>query len=103
MNAPQGNVSNGCNHEPRIHLRHAKSCLEFKLATRVFADPFALMVQDRIENGEYRWQTIGLVGDCLVLLVAHTVEDENDSEVIRIISARRADSKERKRYEQARR
>jgi uncharacterized DUF497 family protein len=38
------------------------------------------------------------------LLVAHAVLDDEDSggELIRIISARRAESKERKRYEQNR-
>jgi len=37
----------------------------------------------------------------LLLLVAHTVYDAEDgTEVIRIISARRADPTERKRYEQ---
>ncbi|WP_406604551.1 hypothetical protein [Bartonella gliris] len=37
----------------------------------------------------------------LLLLVAHTVHDDKDGiEVIRIISARRANSKERKRYEE---
>jgi len=62
-----------------------------------------LVEQDRIENGEYRWQTIGLIGGHLLLLVAHTVQgDEDDTEVIRIISARRAEPKERKRYEQNR-
>jgi hypothetical protein len=60
-----------------------------------------LTTQDRIENGEYRWQSIGLIGDCLILLVAHTVEESDGSEEIRIISARRADSKERKRYEES--
>jgi uncharacterized DUF497 family protein len=35
-----------------------------------------------------------------VLLVAHTVgEDDEGTEIIRIISARAADRKERKRYE----
>ena len=69
---------------------------------RIFADPFALSHQDRIENGECRWQSVGLVNGYLVLLVAHTLEENNDNktEIIRIISARRADSKERKRYEQ---
>ena len=43
---------------------------------------------------------IGQVGGCLVLLVAHTVgEDDEGIEIIRIISARAADRKERKRYE----
>ncbi|MEI6067619.1 MAG: BrnT family toxin [Methylococcaceae bacterium] len=78
-----------------------KHQVSFELAARIFADPFALTSQDRIENGEYRWQTIGLVDGCLFLLVAHTLEENNNTEIIRIISARRADSKERKRYEQA--
>ncbi|MET3560926.1 uncharacterized DUF497 family protein [Bartonella japonica] len=57
--------------------------------------------QDRIENGEYRWQTLGLVDGFLLLLVAHTVHDDKDGiEVIHIISARRANLKERKRYEE---
>ncbi|NOS88811.1 MAG: BrnT family toxin [Methylococcaceae bacterium] len=78
-----------------------KHQISFEMATRIFADPFALAYQDRIENGEYRWQTIGMVDGCLLLLAAHTTEENNDTEIIRIISARRADPKERKRYEQA--
>lgn len=73
------------------------------MATRVFADPFAVVDQDRIENGELRWQTLGIVDGDLLLLVAHTVQDhEGEIEAIRIISARRAKPKERKRYEQNR-
>jgi len=78
-----------------------KHHVSFETATRVFADPFALVKQDRIENGEHRWQTLGIVDNSLLLLVAHTVRgDEDGTEVIRIISARRAEPKERKRYEQ---
>lgn len=80
-----------------------KHQISFELAARVFADPFALACQDRIENGEYRWQTLGMVEGCLILLVAHTVAENDNTESIRIISARRADSKERKRYEQSNR
>ena len=42
-----------------------KHQVSFELAARIFVDPFALTYQDRIENGEYRWQTIGLVDGCL--------------------------------------
>lgn len=78
-----------------------KHRVSFETAVRAFADPFAMVQQDRIENGEYRWQTLGMADGYLLLLIAHTVfDDENGSEVIRIISARRADPKERKRYEQ---
>lgn len=72
----------------------------FETACRVFTDPYALVEQDRIEGGEYRWQTLGMVEGCLLLLVAHTVRDEKGMEIIRIISARRASRKERRRYEQ---
>ena len=59
--------------------------------------------QDRIEKGERRWQTLGLVDGYLLLLVAHTDRDDVDgTEVIRIISARRVEPKERKHYEQER-
>ncbi len=75
-----------------------KHGIDFDTASLVFDDPNALSQQDRIEDGEMRWQTIGLVSGCLVLLVAHTVH-EGEHEVIRIISARRADPKERNRYE----
>jgi uncharacterized protein len=78
-----------------------KHRVSFETATRVFADPFALVRQDRIENGELRWQTLGIVEGYLLLLVAHTVRnDEDGTEVIRIISARRAKPKERKHYVQ---
>jgi uncharacterized protein len=80
-----------------------KHRVAFELAVDVFADPFALTEQDRIEDGEPRWQTLGLVGGVVLLLVAHTVLDEADgTEMIRIISARRAERHERRRYEQAR-
>lgn len=70
----------------------------------VFADPFALSVQDRIEDHEVRWRTIGRVGDQLLLIVAHTVREDTEGgeeiEAIRIISARKAERRERQRYEQ---
>ncbi len=80
-----------------------KHGVSFEIATRIFADLFAVVNQDRIEKGERRWQTLGLVDGYLLLLVAHTVRDDVDgTDVIRIISARRAEPKERKHYEQER-
>ena len=38
-----------------------KHGVTFETAVRVFADPFALTGPWRIENGEVRWQTVGLV------------------------------------------
>ena len=76
-----------------------KHGVRFEDAVLVFDDPQHLSRQDRHENGEYRWQTIGLVHGIVVILVAHSVRFESGFEVIRIISARKADSKERSRYE----
>lgn len=80
-----------------INLR--KHGVSFADAAAVFQDPFRMTRQDRFENGEYRWQTIGYSNNILLLLVAHTVRDEDGHEVIRIISARRVSRWERKLYE----
>jgi uncharacterized DUF497 family protein len=79
-----------------------KHGVSFEEATAVFLDPLYVSVQDRIEGGELRWQTLGFVGDLLLLTVAHTVRDKSGDgawvEVIRIISARPATRNERRRY-----
>lgn len=79
-----------------------KHGVTFEIARYAFDDPDALMDHDRVEGGERRWQTLGMVGDVLLLLVAHTVRFEEEDEIIRIISARRADRKEKQRYEKER-
>lgn len=81
-----------------------KHGVSFEVAVRAFADPFALTGPERVEHGEQRWQTLGMVEGHLLVLVAHTVlelkADHHVVEVIRLISARQADRKERRRYEQ---
>jgi uncharacterized protein len=74
-----------------------KHHVSFEVAARVFLDP------DRIETfdgrggyGEDRWKTVGLVEPAL-LAVVYTVRGE-DGEIIRLISARKADSHEQAQY-----
>ena len=88
--------------EAKAKANERKHGVRFDIAIRVFADPYALTEQDRIEGGELRWQTIGAVGGFVVLMVAHTVRDEGEDEIVRIISARRATKKECKRYDENR-
>ncbi len=85
-----------------------KHGVSFEEACQVFRDPLYVSVQDRIEGGEQRWQTLGMVEGLLLLTVAHTVREgledgrlshSNLVDVIRIISARPATRKERRRYE----
>ncbi|WP_428929762.1 BrnT family toxin [Marinibacterium sp. SX1] len=81
-----------------------KHGLSFELAARVFFDPLRLSVQDRVEDGEQRWQTIGQIDGLAIVLVAHTYTEDGGQdepvEVVRIISARAATRRERKRYEE---
>jgi hypothetical protein len=81
-----------------------KHGISFEIATHVFDDPFVLSSIERIEHGEERWQAIGNVDGFVLVLVVHTVCEESEHDIsietIRIISAREADKKERKRYEQ---
>ena len=88
--------------EAKAKTNERKHGVRFEDAMLVFADPYALVDQDRIEGGELRWQTLGLVGGIVLVLVAHTVRSEEQDEIIRIISARKAVRKERKRYDENR-
>jgi uncharacterized DUF497 family protein len=80
-------------------LNRLKHGVSFETATLVFDDPHAFSVLDRIENDEERWQTIGMAGGVLLLLVAHTYRDADD-ERIRIFSARKATPRERQLYDE---
>ncbi len=85
----------------KASVNFRKHGVSFPTAAQVFTDPFALIEQDRVEDGELRWQVIGLVDGSRMLFVAHTVHEDKGGDVIRIISARAAARKERKRYEDA--
>jgi uncharacterized DUF497 family protein len=76
-----------------------KHRVSFESAMRVFSDPLAFTELDRIEGFEQRWRTLGMVDGTLLLLVAHSQWEDEENDVIRIISARRATSAERRRYE----
>lgn len=86
--------------DAKNRLNKAKHCVSFEIASLIFADPLHISVLDRIESGEERWQTLGMAGGVVVLLVAHTFMEEGGEEVVRIISARKATRKERQRYEE---
>jgi uncharacterized DUF497 family protein len=75
-----------------------KHRISFEDARLVFLDPFAITEEDdRFDYRERRYWTIGTAeGRYLLLYVAHTIEGEE--ETIKIISARSATPKERRRY-----
>jgi hypothetical protein len=89
--------------ESKNRSNYRKHGVFFETAVVVFDDPDCVMTRDRIVDDEERWQTIGLVEGVLLLLVAHTLEtlqeSGDDEEIVRIISARVATARERRRYE----
>jgi len=84
--------------EGKNRTNRKKHGISFETATLVFDDPFHISVQDREVDGEARWQTIGMIANLHVLVVAHTVDE--DAGLIRILSARKATPWERSIYAQ---
>jgi uncharacterized protein len=80
-----------------------KHGVSFEEAAQVFRDPLYLSWKERVQDGEERWQAFGKVEGLSLLIVAHTIreefEDGSEIEVVRILSARRAEPRERRRYE----
>ncbi len=72
-----------------------KHGVSFDEAATVFADPLALAIDDALEPK--RTLLLGVSNRQRLLLVVHVELDES---TIRIISARRATSHERRRYEE---
>jgi uncharacterized DUF497 family protein len=72
-----------------------KHGVTFEEAATVFADPLALAIQDEVH--EERTLLLGLSERIRVLLVVHV---ELDDDTVRLITARRATARERRRYEE---
>lgn len=85
----------------KSQANHAKHRVSFDLAELIFYDPFCVVFPNRIVEGEERWHAIGTVPAGRTLYVVHTIREEDGDAVIRIISARKATSHERRRYEEA--
>ena len=73
-----------------------KHGVSFDEATTVFADPLAASIPDPDHSeGEERFVTMGFSAGNRLIVVCHTEEGDT----VRIISAREANSHERKKYE----
>lgn len=90
--------------EAKARANEKKHGVSFDDAVQIFEDPHVISEQDRIEDGELRWQSVGMIERMLVVLVAHTSKllEASDIEVVRVISARRATRQERRRYDENR-
>ena len=87
--------------EEKSRTNKRKHGLSFETAQYVFADPLAVSRMDSFLEEE-RWQTIGMIGQVTVFVV-HTwskFDPATESELGRIISARKATIYERRMYEE---
>ena len=77
-----------------------KHGVSFEQAREIFSDPLHLSTLDeRFSYFEERWITIGITQKQYILVVVHLYFDDDDEEIIRIISARNATIHERRQYE----
>jgi len=92
--------------ERKNHENQRKHGISFDLAVLVFADEHRLIGLDRVdETGEQRWHAVGAIstepGEGLLVVVVHVYrESENGEEIIRIISARPAEKRDVRRYQE---
>ena len=53
--------------EAKAENNRRKHGIDFDDAAEVFYDPHALCEQDRVVDGEARWQTIGMAGGVIII------------------------------------
>ncbi len=74
-----------------------KHGMDFTTASRVFDDEYRLEIYDDLHSDyEDRYITIGMIDE--ITCIAMVVYTERGTDVIRIISARKATPKERRKY-----
>jgi len=73
-----------------------KHGVTFDEAATALLDPMALAREDDDAQGEARFVAVGMSGTGHLITVCYTLRDE---ETIRLISARRATTNERRQYE----
>ena len=88
--------------EEKNRKNRKKHGVGFETAALVFDDPYALTRRELAWDEEERFITLGAIGPGSILFVVHVNhESAEKAEVVRIISARAATSRERKSYEEA--
>lgn len=75
-----------------------KHGVSFESAALVFGDPRVYEFEEGSEHGEVRYRALGKALGSL-LFVSYTSFKDGEDEVVRIISARKAEPKERRAYQ----
>ena len=86
--------------ETKNRINQEKHGISFDEAKEIFDDPLHISKLDHCFNYfEERWITIGATKKEKLLVVANLFFTDDGEEIIRIISARRANNNERRAYE----
>ncbi len=86
--------------ETKNKLNQQKHGVAFEDAKEIFDDPLQISKLDhKFSYFEERWITIGATQNAHILVVANLFFTDEGEEIIRIISARYANPKERASYE----
>ncbi len=86
--------------ETKNRINQEKHGVSFEEAKEVFDDPLQISKLDhRFNYFEERWITLGTTKKEKLLVVANLFFTDEGEEIIRIISARKANNHERKIYE----
>ena len=80
-------------HKAAINVR--KHEISFKVACKVFFDPFLHYLEDETVDGELRETIIGMTENWRLLYVVYVLRED----MVRIISARKVTKSERRWYE----
>jgi len=86
--------------EEKNRLNQEKHGVSFDEAKEVFFDPLHISKLDcRFSYCEERWISIGTTAKQKILVVANLFFTDDGKEIVRIISARKANSQERNYYD----
>ena len=81
----------------KAQINITKHQVRFEVATGVFTDPDRITAKDeRFDYGEDRYVTLGMAQDGILVVVA---TNRDEGRTIRIISARKASTAERRAYD----
>jgi uncharacterized DUF497 family protein len=74
--------------------------IDFLTAALVFNDPYLMLRKDRIIDGEQRWHAVGALKQrcCWSFTFIAKEGQYGEEEIVRIISARAANNRERRIY-----
>lgn len=84
----------------KAKINYKKHKISFENSATIFKDERAItLYDDEHSEQEDRWITIGMTTSGGLIVMSHTFKDNtNNTALIRIISSRKATSRERKQY-----